>query len=259
MDSIEIIKGFFSLILLQMSWSFVGRQTLGFLYAIILLARNQPDSSTQEPTKSQIKERIWQKQTLNTNPYCTGVMVGIALNNEGEIYKDSFFSLQHIFGSIGDEFFWRLLRPTLLSIAVLFAMIGYLYSATLNLIGIFRFFPLIFLLPYVIITQGIRIRGLYQGKKHGKNAAIYLIKDLRKNIPRLYNILTFIFGILIILLPFVFIYTFSYQVFAFKRIILTIILILSSIFISYLALRSERSSSYLLLIGLLIYLIIKIL
>jgi len=259
MGIIEIIKGFFALVFLQVSWSYVGRQTLGFLYTIILLAKKQTDSFNSEPTKSQIIERIWQKFSLNTNPYCTGLMIGIALNNQGEIFKESFFSLQHIFGSIGDEFFWHLLRPTLLSLAVLCSLIGYLSSTSLNVYGLFKFSPLIFLIPYFIITQGTRIHGLYQGKMYGKQTAVHLIEDLRKCIPLLYNILAFILGILFVFIPILFLYNFSNQAYSVKKSILTTVLILLIIFISYLGLRSERSSSYLFIIGLLIFLIIKLL
>ncbi len=259
MGIIEIIKGFFALVFLQVSWSYVGRQTLGFLYAIILLAKNQTDSFNSEPTKSQIIERIWQKFSLNTNPYCTGLMIGIALNNQGEIFKESFFSLQHIFGSIGDEFFWHLLRPTLLSLAVLCSLIGYLTSTNLNIYGLFKFSPLVFLIPYFIITQATRIHGLYQGKMYGKHTTVHLMENLRKCIPLLYKILAFIFGILFTLLPILFLHNFSNQIFSVKNSILIIILLLLIIFISYLGLRSERSSSYLFIIGLLIFVIIKLL
>lgn len=259
MGIIEIVKGSFALVFLQLSWSYVGRQTLGFLYAIILLAKDKTDSFNLEPTKSQIKKRIWQKLSLNTNPYCTGTMIGIALNNQGEIFKESFFSLQSIFGSIGDEFFWHLLRPTLLILAVLCSVIGYLTSASLNVYGLFIFSPLIFLIPFFIITQGIRIYGLYQGKINGKQTAVHLIEDLRKCIPLLSNISAFIFGILFTLLPILFLHSFSNQAFSIKNSILIIILLLLIIFISYLGLRSERSSSYLFIIGLLIFIIIKLL
>lgn len=250
MGFIDIIKGFFALIFLQASWSYVGRQTLGFLYAIILLAKNKSDTLTPAPTKSQIEERIWQKFSLNTNPYCTGVMIGIALNHEGEIFKESYFSLQHIFGSIGDEFFWHLLRPTLLSLAVLLLLLGYFYSNNLQMVTIFTFAPLLFFIPYNIIAQGTRIRGLYQGKKYGKSAAIFLIQDLRRFIPKLYNTLAFISGALLILL------LLANSV---GRKYWSIPLILFLTILSYRLLRSDRASSYLLIVGLLIFLIIKLL
>jgi mannose/fructose/N-acetylgalactosamine-specific phosphotransferase system component IID len=253
MDFDEIIKGFFALIFLQSSWSYVGRQTLGFLYAIILLTKNRTAS---EPTRAQIKGQIWQKLSLNTNPYCTGVMIGIAINKQGEIFKESYFSLQYIFGSIGDEFFWQLLRPTLLGIAVLLSLIGYILSNNQTSIGMFRFSSLLFLIPYIFITQGTRIRGLYQGEKYGKDAAIFLIKNLRKKIPKLYKVLSFIIGVLLVIIPIVFLSSFGGYL---KASILATLLIFFIILISYLALRSERSSSYLLIAGLLILLIIKLL
>ena len=259
MGLIEIIKGFLALVFLQTSWSYEGRQTLGFLYAIILLAKNQSNSLNQGPTKSQIKERILRKISLNTNPYCTGAMIGIALNAEGEIFKDSYFSLQHIFGSIGDEFFWHLLRPGLLSAAVIFVLIGYVQSQNFCEIGIFMFSPLLFLLPYIFITQGIRVRGLYQGEKYGKNAAIFLIEGLRKQIPKLHKFLAFIMGIRVVLIPLIFVYNFSGPILQLGKSILATTLILIIMIISYFALRSERTSSYLLIVGLLIFLIIKFL
>lgn len=261
MGLIEIIKSAFVVIFLQTSWSYVGRQTLGILYAIILLSKDRTDNSGQGPTKKQLKERIWQKMSLNTNPYCAGVILGIALNKQGEIFKESFFSMQHIFGSIGDEFFWHLLRPTLVSLAVVMLFIGYFYSHTIHTFSILMFSPLLFLIPYNIIAQGTRIRGLYQGKKYGKNAAISLIEMLRKPIPKLYNILAYIMGVLLIFFLLIFLTNFSGQInnLVCLKHLIRLFLGIFIIVISYILLRSERASSYLLISGLLIFLVIKLL
>jgi len=255
----EIIKGFIALVFLQSSWSYLGRQTLGILSAIILLGNNKTTDANPEPSKDQLKDRIWQKLSINTNPYCIAVMVGIAFNRKGEIFDESYFSLQHIFGAIGDEFFWRTFRPTLLSLTILFLLIGYFLSANFNAVGIFKFTPLVFLIPYNIIAQGTRIRGLSQGKKYGKQAAIFLIENLRKPIPNLYKTLAFIMGILVILLPAMFLSGFSQQIDNTIKAILSVISILSLIILAYIASRTERTSSYLLIGGLLIFLIIKVL
>lgn len=245
----EIIKGFIALLFLSSSWSYLGRQTIGILSTILILAKKDTNPSLAD----------WQKNAFNTNPYCTGVMVGIVLNKQTEIFNESFFALQHIFGAIGDDFFWRALRPTLLSLSVLILLIGYLFSAKIHSLWVFTLSPLLFLIPYNIIAQGTRIRGLYEGKKYGRSAAIRLIEDLRQPISTLYNILAFVMGILLVLLPLVFLSSFSEHTASFGKSIVSTLSILSLIVLSFLALRTDRASSYLLIGGLLIFLIIKVL
>jgi len=254
----EIIKGFIALLFLSSSWSYLGRQTIGILSTILILAKKDTKNDVKVD-KNLIKERFWQKNAFNTNPYCTGVMVGIVLNKQNEIFNESFFALQHIFGAIGDDFFWRALRPTLLSLAVLILLIGYLVSPNFHLLNIFTLAPLLFLIPYNIIAQGIRVRGLYEGRKHGRSAAVRLIQDLRKPITKLYNILAFIMGMLIVLLPLIVIHHTSGHSENLWKSIIFLLLIILLVVLSYLAMRTERANSYLLISGLLIFLIIKVL
>jgi mannose/fructose/N-acetylgalactosamine-specific phosphotransferase system component IID len=253
MGIIEIVKGFVALLFLQSSWSYIGRQTLGVLLVLILLVKKK------DPNKKLLKQRIWQSIPFNTNPYCTGIILGIALNQEGDIFKESYVTLQHIFGAIGDEFFWRALRPTLLSFSVLILLIGYFLSINFNIPVVYRFAPLLFLVPYNLLAQGIRFRGLYQGKKYGRNAAVRLTENLRKPISKLHNFLTFIMGMLLVLLPLIFIHSYSghHSIFAISFLSALIIIILTVI--SFVAMRSNRASSYLLIGGLLIFLIIRLL
>jgi mannose/fructose/N-acetylgalactosamine-specific phosphotransferase system component IID len=251
MGFIEILKGFFISMFLSSSWSYLGRQSVGIL-AILL-------SLTKGEKRNLIKERALARNAFNTNPYCTGVMIGIVLNNENELQKESFFSLQHIFGSIGDEFFWRALRPTLLSLSVLFLLIGYLWSKEINSIGVFVLTPLLFLLPYNIIAQGIRVRGLSQGKKLGRVAAVQLVELLRRPISKLYNLSAFIIGMILTILPLVFLSSFTRHIENLGKSIVSALSILAFIVLSFVALRSDRASSYLLIGGLLIFLVIKVL
>ncbi|MCX8015165.1 MAG: PTS system mannose/fructose/sorbose family transporter subunit IID [candidate division WOR-3 bacterium] len=253
MDCCEIIKTLIPALFISNCWSYQGQQLVGIL--TILLSAIKNDSA-----KELIKQRLWQKNTFNTNPYCSGVMVGILLNSEKEILNDAFFSLQHIFGSIGDDFFWRSLRPMLLSFAVLILLIGYLLNNTIDAIGIFNLAPLIFFIPFNIIAQGTRIQGIVRGKKYGRVAAVQLIQNLRKPIATFYNILAVIMGLLFtVLIVILGHYNIGFvSPITIYKIVFTLIVILL-LLISFLLSKYERSNSYLLIISLLILLIIKVL
>lgn len=252
MSDWEIIKGFVSLFFLQTSWSYAGKQTLGFLYAWISLTK----ASAQE--KKDLKNLIGKKIGFNTNPYCAGLLLGIALNNEANIAKEWFITLQHILGGLGDEYFWRTLRPLLLALATLFLILGY-YQNKLNIysIGIFKFAPLLFLIPYLIITQRIRLKGLINGIRYGQKATVFL-NELRKSLTILYHILAFILGVLLVLLPPIASYSLSSPIANIATGLLFTLVILLLFALTFGLLRSDRRASYLLIAGLLIFLIIKV-
>lgn len=253
MDCREIIKTIILILFLSNCWSYQGQQIIGILTTLLAAIK-------REEAKALIKQRFWQRNTFNTNPYCSGVMIGIVLHSEKEILNDAFFSLQHIFGSIGDDFFWRSLRPMLLSITALILLIGYLLYGNIYSIGFFRLTPLIFLIPFNIIAQGTRIRGIINGKKYGRIAAVQLIQSLRRPITTFYNILALTMGLLFTGLIVVFgHYTIGLNsITAINKIFFTLIVILV-LLISYLLSKFERSNSYLLILSLLILLIFKVL
>jgi mannose/fructose/N-acetylgalactosamine-specific phosphotransferase system component IID len=251
MGYLEIIKAFFISLFLSSSWSYLGRQSNGIWAIILQLVK--PDK--REHAKAMLLER----SAFNTNPYCTGVMIGIALNDENQIRQESFVTLQSIFGSIGDEYIWRTLRPTVLSVSVLLLMIGYLWIKNIYAVGVFALTPLLFLIPYNIAVQGIRIKGIHQGKKIGVMAAVKLVEYLRRPITKFYNLLAFVIGMIVIILPLVYLSSFARHINGFAESIVSIFTILGVTAASYFLMRSERSSSYLLIAGLLIFLIIKVL
>ncbi|MCX8014494.1 MAG: PTS system mannose/fructose/sorbose family transporter subunit IID [candidate division WOR-3 bacterium] len=252
MSHLDLIKGFISLLFLQTSWSYTGKQTLGFIYAWLSLTK----ASTQD--KKTFKNIIGKKTGFNTNPYCAGLLLGIALNNETNLAKEWFVTLQHILGGLGDEFFWRTLRPLLLAIATLLLILGY-YQNKLNIysLGIFKFAPLVFLIPYVIITQRIRLKGLIWGVRYGQKATVFL-NELRKSLTVLYHILAYILGVLIVLLPPIASYSLSAPIATITSGLFFTLIILLLIALAFGLLRSDRRASYLLIAGLLIFLIIKV-
>ncbi|MEO0092002.1 MAG: PTS system mannose/fructose/sorbose family transporter subunit IID [candidate division WOR-3 bacterium] len=252
MTNWEAIKGLITLFFLQTSWSYAGKQTLGFLYAWISLTR----TSAQE--KRDLKNLVGKKTGFNTNPYCAGLLLGIALNNEANIAKEWFVTLQHILGGLGDEFFWRTLRPLLLALVTLFLILGY-YQNKLNIysIGIFKFAPLLFLIPYVIITQRVRLKGLIDGVRYGQKATVFL-NELRKSLTVLYHILAYILGVLIVLLPPIASYSLSSPIATITSGLLFTFIVLLLFALIFGLLRSDRRASYLLIAGLLIFLIIKV-
>ncbi|MEO0083484.1 MAG: PTS system mannose/fructose/sorbose family transporter subunit IID [candidate division WOR-3 bacterium] len=253
MDYREIIKTIIPSLFLSNCWSYQGQQIIGILTTLLAAIK-------REEVKALIKQKFWQRNTFNTNPYCSGVMIGIVLHSEKEILNDAFFSLQYIFGSIGDDFFWRSLRPMLLSIAVLILLIGYLLYGNIYSIGFFAVTPLIFLIPFNIIAQGTRIRGIINGKKYGRNAAVQLIQSLRRPINTFYNTLALTMGLLFSgLIVIVGHYNIGLNsIYVIDKISFTLLVILV-LLISFVLSKFERINSYLLILSLLILLIIKIL
>ncbi len=251
MGYFAIIKAFIISLFLSSSWSYLGRQSNGIWAIILQLIK--PDK------RDNVKAMLVERNAFNTNPYCTGVMIGIALNDENQIKQESFVTLQSIFGSIGDEYIWRTLRPTLLSISVLVLLIGYLWIKNIYAVSAFSLTPLMFLIPYNIAVQGIRIKGIYQGKKIGVMAAVKLVEYLRRPITKFYNLLAFVMGMIVVIIPLVYLSSFAEHIKSFTESVAAFFTILGVVIVSYFLMRSERSSSYLLIAGLLIFLLIKVL
>lgn len=247
MDNFHIIKSALALSLLQASWSYQGKQTIGFLFALLTI-KNRSDK----------KKQIIINSAFNTNPYCAGCLLGV-LQHYQEVPEEWFIALQHTFGSLGDEFFWRILRPILSSLAILLSLYGYLFAENIYLTGVYRIAPLFFLVPFILISQGVKLQWLVKAIKSGRSACISLANYLRKPLPKLYHGFAFIAGMIFTVVIVVLLFGFDHQVTTASKSIVLIGLILISIFSTGLILRTERSSTYLLIGGLLIFLIFKLL
>lgn len=247
MVNIDIIKSFLALLFLQTAWSYEGKQTVGFLNALITLKKHTPQ-----------KKEIVSKSAFNTNPYCTGLLLGL-MGHYDEIPQEWFVALQNTFGALGDEFFWRLLRPILLIMTVIILLYGYLLTHDIRLVSLYMYAPLLFIILFNLFSQSIRYRYLFKGVKFGRSATISLANSLRKPLAKLYNILAFLAGIVLIAVILLFLSGFSHQIESTHKTVAAVGLVLLLLLIFSLLLRAEQHSSYLLIIGLLIFLLFKLL
>jgi len=146
--------------LVQASWSYAGSQGVGFCTVLLALARDP-----------KLRSRLWQEYrgAFNTNPLLAGPLAGIVMHHEsrGEPGVARLSSpLQSSLGAVGDLFFWRTLRPGLSVAAV--ASAGFV-----PVLG-----PLVLLVPFAVVGQGVRGLGLLRGLARGKTAALEITRLL---------------------------------------------------------------------------------
>lgn len=150
------LKIFFSSLFIQASWSFAGLQSLGFIYTLITSGK-----------KIRIKRHF---DCFNTHPYMAGFVIGAVLGIEeskkhllAEHLRRSKAALQSAFASVGDLFFWNLLRPAL-------GIISVVLTLKFGIIG-----PIFFLISYNAIHIYARFVGIAEGYKKKAN----VIDDLK--------------------------------------------------------------------------------
>lgn len=151
---------------------------MGFATTLLALAGNR-----------ELRQRIRAKYLahFNTNPYSAGTIAGIVIRSEraGDPEIDRILgALQSSLAASGDEFFWRALRPTLL-------LLGLIAATFEPLAG-----PVVFLLPFVAVTQWVRIRGVVLGLNQGKQAALAAVKNHTRAAGWLVMIAAFLVGVL---------------------------------------------------------------
>jgi len=220
------VTGAIALLLIQASWSYQGGQGLGFAVAALALARDR-----------ETRARVFAKYRglFNTNPFMAGPLLGIAVHYERQDNPDidrMLGALQSSMGASGDGFFWRQLRPGVSVLAVL--------------LGTYRlqFAPVVFLLPFVLVSQAVRFVGLQRGLATGKTAAIDLSRWLAMNASRFDTVVAVMVGMLA------------------TRAVVAVgpaFLVVPIAVLSWSLLRSQRFASYQLLGGLLLLLAGKLL
>lgn len=155
-----VLLALLALPLVQASWSYAGSQGVGFCTVLLALARDP-----------QLRRRLWQEYRggFNTNPFLAGPLAGIVMHHEsrGEPGTARLSgALQSSLGAVGDVFFWRTLRPGLSVAAV--ASAG--FAPALG--------PLVLLVPFALVGQGVRGLGLVRGLARGKTAALEITRSL---------------------------------------------------------------------------------
>lgn len=125
------LKGFLCLLALEGSWSFEGRQGLGFLTTLSWWLPKEKGLSLGHP--------------FNTNPYLASLLL-----KEGVGSGPS--PVEGVLAAWGDELFWRYLRPLLAGVAVWFTLLGVEWA------------PVVFLVGFNLPAQGIRWAGIGWGR-----------------------------------------------------------------------------------------------
>lgn len=126
------LRGFLGLLALESSWSFEGRQGLGFLVALSWWAPKRKGLSLSYP--------------FNTNPYLASLLLKDGLSSSGPR------PIEGLLAAWGDELFWRYLRPILAGVAVWLAVLGVYWA------------PLLFIVGFNLPAQGMRWAGIGWGR-----------------------------------------------------------------------------------------------
>ena len=166
------ISMFLRSFLVQASWNFERLQNLGFAFLIYpALCRRYPPHS-DELARAYVRNL----EFFNTHPYFAGlVAAAIAGEEGGEGDEDSFLSdlkrsLMSSLGSVGDAFFWAVLRP----LSALFALVPALFGLW--------WAPLVFLSIFNLPHVALRWWGVSQGLRRG---CLVVQSIERLNLPRI--------------------------------------------------------------------------
>lgn len=174
MAFIQILKGFLGFLFLQTSWSFDGRQSLGFLTTLSWLVKNREE-------EQRFLSRF--SRPFNTNPYTASFALGSILKEKERTHE----SLGQILAAYGDDFFWHTLRPASAGLSVLLGFAGAGWA------------PLFFIVLFNGVAQGIRFAGLPLSYTRGRQAILDLGRRLRRITPVVQAAASFVIGMLLFL------------------------------------------------------------
>ncbi len=174
MGFIETVKGFLGFLFLQTSWSFDGRQSLGFLTTLSWLTKNKQE-------REGFLNRF--SRPFNTNPYTASFALGSLLREKDRPHE----SLGQILGAYGDDFFWHTLRPAIAGLSVLLGLAGAGWA------------PILFIVLFNSIAQGIRFAGLPLAYARGRQVVLDFGRLLYRITPVIQLFASFMVGMLLFL------------------------------------------------------------
>lgn len=162
MDLGALARGTVALLFLQSSWSFEGKQAIGFWLLLAALARNRQE-------RASLLSRF--RRPSNTNHYLAGFSASALVR---EFRADPAAAeriepaLESMLAAQGDNLFWRALRPFWGAAAVFAGLLG------------LRWAPWLFLAGFGVCTLATRIAGLFIGLRSGKSA----VRRVADHVPR---------------------------------------------------------------------------
>jgi PTS system mannose-specific IID component len=150
-----LVRSFF----LQCSWNLERMQNLGFLYAILPALKRIYHSEAAQKAAA-----LRHLEFFNSHPYMACLIMGAVVKmekecREGRIKAEAISNFKSYtmtaFAAIGDSFFWNTLKPFCVTVALIFAYRGRLWSC------------LIFLISYNIVHLLLRGLGFWIGLQEG--------------------------------------------------------------------------------------------
>jgi mannose/fructose/N-acetylgalactosamine-specific phosphotransferase system component IID len=182
MAFIQALKGFLGLLFLQTSWSFDGRQSLGFLTTLSWLLKNKEE-------REKFLHRF--SRPFNSNPYAASYALGTILK-EKERHQES---VSQLLAAYGDDYFWHTIRPAFAGLAVLLGLAGAVWA------------PILFVILFNGVAQGVRFAGLPLAYARGRQAVLDFGRWVNRITPALQISAALVVGMLL----FVFFHTFLIQ------------------------------------------------
>lgn len=137
MNRRDLVRVFWRGLWLQGSWSYRDMQSLGFAWAMEpVLRRRYQGEALQRATAGYLG-------FFNSNPILAAAILGAAVHTEalaaeadGAAACRLRTALMGPYGAVGDSYFWRGLRPCVVLMALLLAVVGYAWAPWL-LLGLF--------------------------------------------------------------------------------------------------------------------------
>lgn len=143
--------------LVQSSWNFERLQNLGFLL-LVAPALSRRYGSRPELYGKALERHL---ELFNTHPYFAGLVAGAVVSEEGgKLDRGRFLgdlkrSLMSVLGSIGDGFFWAVLKPLAALLALVPALFGVSWA------------PLVLLAVFNVPHLAVRWWGVAAGLRYG--------------------------------------------------------------------------------------------
>ena len=180
---------------IQALWNFEGLQNAGFLFVVFpALKRFYPD---KEKRKEILLRHI---EFFNTQPYMSGMIIGLVAKMEGEASQKGLASSEEIstvkrnmagpLAAMGDALFWGTFRPLVAILTAGLMLLSFKINLGFNLILV----PVFFIAVYNLVNLPFRYWGIIISYKMG-GKIIRRVASI--NFQNIVNILRLLTGIVL--------------------------------------------------------------